>query len=202
MKVKHKRVVLGDIANISSGGTPSRSNPAYWNGNIPWVKTTQIQNCIINKTDVDEWITDEGLKKSSAKMISAGTILMAMYGQGKTRGQVSILNFDATINQACAAIDLKNGICRDFVYQSLLASYSRIRNMSNTGGQENLSAGLIKEIPITLPPLPEQKAIANLLSTWDEAIEKTERLIQAKERRLDAYARDLFDRRNDGKYKG
>lgn len=192
MKVKHKRVVLGDIANISSGGTPSRSNPAYWNGNIPWVKTTQIQNCIINKTDVDEWITDEGLKKSSAKMISAGTILMAMYGQGKTRGQVSILNFDATINQACAAIDLKNGICRDFVYQSLLASYSRIRNMSNTGGQENLSAGLIKEIPITLPPLPEQKAIANLLSTWDEAIEKTERLIQAKERRLDAYARDLF----------
>ncbi|NCD34989.1 MAG: restriction endonuclease subunit S [Spartobacteria bacterium] len=184
MSVKHKRVVLGDIANISSGGTPSRSNPAYWNGNIPWVKTTQIQNCIINRTDVDEWITDEGLKKLSAKMISAGTILMAMYGQGKTRGQVSILNFDASINQACAAIDLKNGICRDFVYQSLLASYTRIRNMSNTGGQENLSAGLIKEIPLTLPPLPEQKAIADLLSTWDEAIEKTERLIQAKEANL------------------
>ncbi|MEZ5471664.1 MAG: restriction endonuclease subunit S [Marinicella sp.] len=202
MIVRHKRVVLGDIANISSGGTPSRSNPAYWNGNIPWVKTTQIQNCIINKTDVDEWITDEGLKKSSAKMISAGTILMAMYGQGKTRGQVSILNFDASINQACAAIDLKNGICRDFVYQSLLASYTRIRNMSNTGGQENLSAGLIKEIPITLPSLPEQQAIADLLSTWDEAIEKTERLIRAKERRLDAYARDLFDRKNDGKHEG
>ncbi|MES9818924.1 MAG: restriction endonuclease subunit S [Candidatus Thiodiazotropha sp.] len=184
MNVKHKRVVLGDIANISSGGTPSRSNPAYWNGNIPWVKTTQIQNCIINKTDVDEWITDEGLQKTSAKMISAGTILMAMYGQGKTRGQVSILNFDASINQACAAIDLKNGICRDFVYQSLLASYTRIRNMSNTGGQENLSAGLIKEIPITLPPLPEQQAIADLLSIWDEAIEKIERLIQAKEANL------------------
>jgi hypothetical protein len=73
MNVKHKRVVLGDIANITSGGTPSRSNSAYWNGNIPWVKTTQIQNCIINKTDVDEWITVEGLKKSSAKMVSAGT---------------------------------------------------------------------------------------------------------------------------------
>lgn len=192
MNVRHKRVVLGDIANISSGGTPSRSNPAYWNGNIPWVKTTQIQNCIINKTDVDEWITDEGLKKSSAKMISAGTILMAMYGQGKTRGQVSILNFDASINQACAAIDLKNGICRDFVYQSLLASYTRIRNMSNTGGQENLSAGLIKEIPITLPPIPEQQAIADLLSTWDEAIEKTEQLIQAKEMRFKWLLRELI----------
>jgi type I restriction enzyme S subunit len=192
MNVKHKRVVLGDIANISSGGTPSRSNPAYWNGNIPWVKTTQIQNCIINKADVDEWITDEGLQKSSAKMISAGTILMAMYGQGKTRGQVSILNCDASINQACAAIDLKNGICRDFVYQSLLASYTRIRNMSNTGGQENLSAGLIKEIPLTLPPLPEQNAIAALLSTWDEAIEKTERLIQAKETRFKRLLNDLI----------
>jgi type I restriction enzyme, S subunit len=129
--------VLGDIANISSGGTPSRSNPAYWNGNIPWVKTTQIQNCIINKTDVDEWITDEGLKKSSAKMISAGTILMAMYGQEKTRGQVSILNFDASINQACAAI-------------------------------------------------------ADLLSIWDEAIEKTERLIQAKEKRFKWLLRELI----------
>ncbi|MDV7402413.1 restriction endonuclease subunit S, partial [Arthrospira platensis SPKY1] len=99
-----------------------------------------------------------------------------MYGQGKTRGQVGIISFDASINQACAAIKLKNGICRDFVYQSLLASYKRIRNMSNTGGQENLSLGLIKEIPITMPPLPEQKAIADLLSTWDEAIEKTELL--------------------------
>lgn len=182
MKQKHKRVSLGDIASISSGGTPSRSNPAYWNGNIPWVKTTQIQNCIINKTDVDEWITEEGLKNSSAKMISAGTILMAMYGQGKTRGQVGILNFDASINQACAAIDLKNGVCRDFVYQSLLASYTRIRRMSNTGGQENLSVGLIKEIPITLPPMSEQNAIADLLSTWDKAIEKTERLIEEKEK--------------------
>ena len=195
-------MVLGDIASISSGGTPSRSNPAYWSGNIPWIKTTQIQNCIIKKTDVDEWITEEGLQKSSAKMIPAGTILMAMYGQGKTRGQVGILNFDASINQACAAIVLKDGICRDFVYQFLLSSYARIRKMSNTGGQENLSAGLIKEIPISIPPILEQKAIAELLSTWDEAIEKTERLIQAKKRRLDAYARELFDRRNDGKYDG
>ncbi|MDV7398247.1 restriction endonuclease subunit S, partial [Arthrospira platensis SPKY1] len=70
MNTKYRRVTLGDIADISSGGTPSRSNPAFWNGTIPWVKTTQIQNCIINSADVDEWITEEGLKKSSAKVIS------------------------------------------------------------------------------------------------------------------------------------
>ena len=197
MNIKYKRVVLGDIATISSGGTPSRTKPEYWNGNIPWVKTTQIQNCIINECDVDEWITEEGLKKSSAKMIPAGTILMAMYGQGKTRGQVSILSFDASINQACAAIVLRRGLYRDLIYQSLLASYTRIRNMSNTGGQENLSAGLIKEITLHLPPLPEQKAIADLLSTWDEAIEKTERLIQTKEKRFKSLVQDLISQRCD-----
>jgi len=184
MRGNYKHVALGDISIISSGGTPSRTNPRYWNGNIPWVKTAQIQNCAINEQDVDEWITKEGLLESSAKMIPAGTILMAMYGQGKTRGRVSILNFDASINQACAAIELKKGVDRDYIYQFLLASYSRIRALSNTGGQENLSAGLIKEIPLTLPPLPEQKAIADLLSTWDVAIEQIERLIRAKEKRF------------------
>jgi type I restriction enzyme S subunit len=199
---KFKRFFLGDIANISSGGTPSRSNPCYWNGDIPWVKTAQIQNCIINESSIDEWITEEGLLESSSKMIKAGTILMAMYGQGKTRGQVGILNINAAVNQACAAIELREGIDRDYIYQSLLADYARIRNMSNTGGQENLSAGLIKEIPLLLPALPEQKAIADLLSNWDEAIENTERLINTKEKRLDAYARVLFDRNNNGKYDG
>ena len=185
-------VRLKEVATISSGGTPSRTNPVYWNGNIPWVKTTQIQNCIINEKDVDEWITEEGLRKSSAKMILTGNILMAMYGQGKTRGQVSMLNLNASINQACAAIVLKDSVDRDYIYQSLLASYSRIRAMSNTGGQENLSAGLIKEIPLTLPSLPEQKAIADLLSVWDEAVEKTKRLIQAKEKGFNKLRNDMI----------
>jgi type I restriction enzyme S subunit len=191
-QVSTKKTVLGKIAKISSGGTPSRGVSAYWNGDIPWVKTTQIQNCIINEKDVDEWITEEGLKKSSAKLIPAGTILMAMYGQGKTRGQVSILNFGAAINQACAAIEIKKDIDRQFIYQSLLGKYTQIRAMSNTGGQENLSAGLIKEIPILIPPIPEQKAIAALLSTWDKAVEKTERLIQAKEKRFCALLSKLI----------
>lgn len=199
---KFKKVVLGDVATISSGGTPSRAKSEYWNGNIPWVKTTQIQNCEINESDVDEWITEEGLKNSSAKMVPAGTLLMAMYGQGKTRGQVGVLTFNATINQACAAIELSKDCEKTFVYQTLLFKYQQIRGMSNTGGQENLSAGLIKEIPLHLPPLPEQKAIADLLSTWDSAIEKTERLIAAKEKALEAYGRELFDRNSDGMRSG
>lgn len=177
-----KFVQLGNIAKISSGGTPSRTKPAYWGGNIPWVKTAQIQNCIITGDDVDEWISEEGLKHSSAKMVPKGTILMAMYGQGKTRGQVAILDLDATINQACAAIELGKSANRDFVFQQLLFRYNSIRALSNTGSQENLSAGLIREIEFPLLSLPEQTSIADLLSTWDLSIEKAERLIAAKEK--------------------
>lgn len=144
-------VRLGEIAKIYSGGTPSRSNPAYWKGGIPWVKTSQIQNGVIAEQDIDEWITEEGLKHSAAKMVPKGSILMAMYGQGKTRGQVAILDLDATINQACAAVQLNQGIHRDYVFQQLLFHYNNIRTLSNIGGQHNLSAGLIREIGFILP---------------------------------------------------
>ena len=192
-----RKIKLGDIADICSGGTPTRTKSSYWNGKIPWVKTTQIQNCLISENDIDEWITEEGLKKSSAKIISKGTILMAMYGQGKTRGQVAILNIDAAINQACAAIKINSTANKYFVYQYLLFKYYFIRNLSNSGSQKNLSLSLIKRIPIHLPPLPEQKAIASLLSVWDEAIEKTERLIEAKERQLKYTRRNIFAKLNN-----
>lgn len=177
------KVQLGDIANIYSGGTPSRSEPSYWGGNIPWLKTAQIQNKTINEYDVDEWITEKGLLNSSAKMVPKGSILMAMYGQGKTRGQVAILGLNATINQACAAIQLKKLVDRDYVFQQLLFRYKAIRSLSNSGSQENLSAGLIKEITFPLPTFNAQKIIATTLSTWDSAIKKTEKLIEAKEKR-------------------
>lgn len=175
-------VTLGKIAKISSGGTPDRDKSFYWGGDIPWVKTTQIQNCFIDADDVDEWITQDGLKNSSAKMVKKGTILMAMYGQGKTRGQVAILGLDATVNQACAAIELDAGISRDYVYQQLLFRYNAIRALSNTGSQENLNAGLIREIAFPLPVRVEQDYVANLLSNWDDAIEKIERLIALRAR--------------------
>lgn len=88
----------------------------------------------------------------------------------------------------------------EWLYYHLI--HANLNKYATGAAQPGLSVKNIKEIPFVVPPLPEQKAIADLLSTWDEAIEKTERLIQAKERRLDAYARDLFDRKNDGKHEG
>lgn len=177
-----RTVTLGDIAKITSGGTPDRENPTYWGGTVPWVKTTLVQNCEISLDDIDEKITETGLKSSSAKLIPAGSILMAMVGQGKTRGQVAILTTDAAINQNCAAIILNGEAHNRYVYQQLLFRYEEIRNASNSSGQQNLNAGLIRELRMLLPRLPEQERIAEILVAWDTAIQKTEQLILAKER--------------------
>jgi type I restriction enzyme S subunit len=184
--MSHRTTTLGSIAKITSGGTPERTKAEYWNGTIPWVKTAQIQNCAINAEDIDEWITPAGLEKSSARMIPKGTILMAMYGQGKTRGQVAILGLDATINQACAAIHLTTDVNRDYVFQQLRYRYNSIRALSNTGSQENLNAELIREIAFPVPTRREQDQIAEMLRVWDTAIEKTEKLVAVKDRRHSA----------------
>ena len=192
MKTEWEKVTLGEVATISSGSTPSRSNASFWNGTIPWVTTTQIQNNIINLNDVKEFITDDGLKKSSLKIIPKGTLLMAMYGQGKTRGQVGILNFDSTINQACAAIGVSQKVSSLFLYQYFQFKYENIRALSNSGGQKNLSAEIIKSIEFNLPPFLEQEKIVDTLSVWDSAIEKTEKLINLEEKKMSAFAIKLF----------
>jgi len=113
---------------------------------------------------------------------------MAMVGQGKTRGQVAILNIDAAINQNCAAIILKNGMDRNYVYQQLRFQYEEIRNASNSSGQQNLNAALVRSLRIPLLNYADQKSIGILLAEWDAAIEKTEQLIAAKLRAKDSYA--------------
>ena len=170
-----KLVRLGDVAQISSGGTPERTQPAYWNGHIPWVTTGEIQFNTI--TDTAEKITAAGLKHSAAKLYPAGTLLMAMYGQGKTRGQVAKLQIEACTNQACAAIQLAAHCDLEYVYQALASHYDAIRMLGNAGSQQNLSTTAIKDIRFPLAPLTEQQRIAALARTWDAAIATTEKLL-------------------------
>lgn len=117
---------------------------------------------------------------------------MALYGQGKTRGQVGLLGIDASSNQACASIQPKSDLNVGFLYEYLKASYAAIRRLSNSGGQQNLSSALISEMQIPIPPLPEQRKIAEILRTWDEAIEKLEALRAAKQKRLDGLTHALI----------
>ena len=166
---------LGEIAEIGSGGTPSKSHSEYWNGNIPWVTTSLLNNPYIE--NAEEYITEEGLNNSSAKMLYEGVLLMAMYGQGQTRGKVSKLLIRASTNQACAYIDVQTGLV-DYIHQTLIANYESIRNESNDGNQKNLSLGIISNIRISCPPLSEQHRIVDVLELWDTAIAKQTALIE------------------------
>ena len=174
---------IEEISIVTSGGTPSRNVSDYWNGDIPWVTTSLVDFNVIN--EAEEFITQVGLDNSSAKLFHKDTILMAMYGQGITRGKVAILGIDATTNQACAAIKLKNGFETKFIFQNLMNRYEEIRDLSNEGGQKNLSAGIIKEILISFPEKEEQTKIASFLSAVEEKIsqltQKHELLSQYKQ---------------------
>ena len=181
---------VGSIAKVTSGGTPSRKNDSYWNGSIPWVTTSEVKFSVIVNTE--QKITQQGLDNSSAKLFRKDTILMAMYGQGKTRGQVAKLGIEASTNQACAALLLNKGHDVDYYYQYLISQYENIRELANSGGQQNLSAGIIKDILVPVPPLPEQRKIAQILSTWDRGIATTEKLIDASKQQKKALMQQLL----------
>lgn len=185
-----KLSTIEEIANVSSGGTPSRKNDTYWNGNIPWITTAEVQFKVIK--DTSEKITEEGLANSSAKLFPVNTILMAMYGQGKTRGKVAKLGIEASTNQACAAIVLHPDYEVDYYYQFLVSQYENIREMANSGGQENLSGGIVKSIQVPVPPLPEQKKIAQILCTWDKAITTAEQLLANSQQQKKALMQQLL----------
>lgn len=170
------KTTLGEVAQISSGGTPDRSNPNYWGGDIPWVTTGEIRFNTI--TDSAEKITEAGLRNSSAKIFSAGTLLMAMYDQGKTRGQVAKLGIDAATNQACASIKTEDECDIDYLFQFLTSQYMAIRELGNSGTQQNLNGSLIKGIPLALPPKAEQIRIAQMVTAWDNAIALNKAQIQ------------------------
>ena len=157
-------------ANFSavSGGTPSRSVSGYWKGGtIPWVKTTEIDYCIIQETE--EHITQAGLDSSSAKLLPPGTLLLAMYGQGVTRGKVAILGIKAACNQACAAINSYEGvITNQYLYHFLCFRYEEIRRLAHGGHQQNLNLNIVKSLPVAYPPAQEeQNEIASILDTID-----------------------------------
>ena len=165
---------LRDISTIGTGATPSREKEElYYGGEIHWVKTTEVQNCDIHSTE--ETITQLAVEQTNCKVYPQNTLLMAMYGQGKTRGQIARLKISAATNQACAAIMLDEARCiLDFIYELLLIKYESIRAMAKGGNQANLNLKIVGSIPIILPPLALQQEFAEKI----EAIEKQKELIK------------------------
>lgn len=152
---------LGYYSKIDTGATPDRSKPEYWNGNVPWIKTGEVNYKTIFQAE--EHISIEGVNNSAARIAPKGTLLMAMYGQGVTRGRVAILGIDAAYNQACAGITVKPGFKVEFLRDYLMAAYPYIRDDGNETSQMNLSSGYIAKIKVTVPPVQEQLAISNFI---------------------------------------
>lgn len=166
--------VLNEICKISSGGTPSRNNPEFYNGNIPWVKTGEIEWNYIS--DSEEKITEEAIANSSAKLFPAGTVLVAMYGQGLTRGRAAILGINATTNQAvCALMPCKN-ICNRFLFYYFMKNYWIFREKAVGGNQPNYSGTMIGRFSIILPSIPEQQEIVRILDSILEKEQKAKEL--------------------------
>jgi type I restriction enzyme S subunit len=162
---------IGAHHSVVSGGTPSRGNAKFWSGGtIPWVKTTEVDYCTI--TETEEHITPQGLDGSAAKMLPAGTLLMAMYGQGVTRGKVAILGIDAACNQACAAITSNDGaVLPRYLYHFLAWRYDAIRSLAHGGQQQNLNLEIVRDLPVVYPQTKdEQNEIVAVLDALDRKV--------------------------------
>ena len=162
--------VIGDVCDLRSGSTPNRSKKEYWDeGSIPWVKTGEINYHVI--TFSEEHITDIALKQTSLTLFPSNTLILAMYGQGITRGKVAILGIEATINQACLAIMPKFNIPLTlYLFHYLNYSYLRLREHSHGTQQANLSGRIVASIGIAIPPQNEQKEIIGILDDIDRKI--------------------------------
>ncbi|KQO18073.1 restriction endonuclease subunit S [Paenibacillus sp. Leaf72] len=159
---------IREIGDTSSGGTPSRSIPTYFNGNIPWVTTSELNDNYIRSTA--EKITVDALNNSSAKLFPKGTVLMAMYGA--TIGKLGILDVDATTNQACCALFFNKDIDSKFMYFLLHYLRAEIIELGSGAGQPNISQTIIRNLTFTIPQtLTEQTAIASILSDIDMEID-------------------------------
>lgn len=153
---------IGYYFDVGTGATPRRENSEYYKGNIPWVKTTEVDNCYINSTS--EHISESAVKETNCSLYPPGTILMAMYGQGKTRGKVAYLNISATTNQACAALQLKkeyeNYVNLIYVFYYLQIIYEFLRTLSQGGGRPNMNLSIVRNIPLYLPDIKQQELFA------------------------------------------
>lgn len=182
---------IGKLFETATGGTPARSRPEFWGGEIPWVTTSIVDFNVIKSTR--EYITSTALSNSSAKVFPKRTVLMALYGQGKTRGKVAILGVEAATNQACVAIFPSDQVDPRFVFLSLSGRYAEIRANSNSGGQENLSQTLVRDLPFAYPNEPaEQHRITECLIALDDRIAAQARRLETLNQHKRGLMQQLF----------
>ena len=162
--MKWRTAPLGDLCNVVSGGTPKRSVDEYWNGDIPWVKISDMLQGEISSTD--EYITEQGHRDSPARLLEPGTLLLSIFA---TIGRTAILAIPATTNQAIVGLDIKDhALDRRYLRHFLDSQAGALKQKSRGVAQDNINSSILKQLQIPLPPLEEQRRIAVILDKTAE----------------------------------
>lgn len=186
---------LGEIAQTSSGGTPSRRNASFYQGSIPWVKSGELNSNIILNTS--EKISEEALQSSSAKIFPKGTLLLAMYGA--TIGKVAILGIDAATNQAICGIRENSGFHTSYLYWYLLYCKPKLISQGIGGAQPNIGQNIIQNLSVPLPPLPEQKRIVVKIEALFAELDKGVAQLKTLKEQLKTYRQAVLKAAFEGR---
>ena len=170
---------IGEQFRVEVGATPSRKHSAYWGGAIPWVSSGEVQFRRVKRTA--ETITEEGLRNSSTKLNPAGSVLLGMIGQGRTRGQAAILDIEAANNQNCAAIWVsKTETPPEFVYYWFMSQYEATRRVGSGNNQQALNKSLVQHLPMPWPgSIAEQRRLVAQVEERLQVVEELEAQVRA-----------------------
>ncbi len=189
---------IGALAEVGTGATPSRSNPEFYeDGEVPWVVSGDLSQGLIRRAT--QFVTQRALQTTSLKLNPAGTLLVAMYGEGKTRGTVAELAIAATTNQACASVQLHDPELRPWIRAALEANYRTMRRLASGGVQPNLNLSLIRSIELPLPPTGVRRDLLAELSATQERVRLLSPELEGLRRRSDALRRALLAAAFSGK---
>lgn len=187
-----ERKRISECCKLGSGGTPSRKKPNYYTGDIPWIKTGEINWNTVNYSE--ESITQEAIDNSSAKVYAPGAVLVAMYGMGITRGKAAILGIEAATNQAVCVLQPKGYLFNRYLYFFFMCNYWDIREQAVGGNQLNLSATIIGKLNIDIPNLEEQYVITELLDSIIEKEYQTKQIAESVIDQIDAMKKAILAR--------
>lgn len=189
LEASFKSTAVGDIAQVRTGATPRRSRPDYYDGGIPWVKTDAVAGTEITSTD--ESITERALSETTCRINRKGCSLIAMYGQGSTRGRAAILGIEAATNQACAVVEANDPEDDLFLFNMLKLNYQALRGQGRGGTQPNLNLSLVRNFEIPYPPKSLRNSLTQLFSAADSLssqLEDRKKLLESLKSSLSARA--------------
>ena len=187
---------LGEVCKTTSGGTPSRRHPNYYNGTIPWVKSGELDKGVIY--DTEEKITDEAVKNSSTKIFPKGTLLIALYGA--TIGKLAFLGVDAASNQAVCGIYENDNIDLKYLFNFLLFKRPKLIQQGIGGAQPNISQTILKNLDVPIPKFSEQRAIVKKLESLFSSLDAGVADLKKAQKQLKIYRQAVLKKAFEGEW--